>query len=101
MKIGESVKFLVRLEKDQNGDYIRRYTPADKPSFDPTTSVYGDYVKTDKDHIQEAKTSLLRNMFDVLTELSKKDEFWIVRETDENNVVVAWKIEIIPMSEQR
>lgn len=54
-----------------------------------------------KEHIQEAKDSLLKNMFDALTELSRKESFWIVREQDDNRVVVGWHIEIIPMSEQQ
>lgn len=101
MEKGNRAKFFLRLEKDENGNYIRRWTPADNPSFRPAESVYGGYVETDKEHIQEAKDSLLKNMFDALTELSRKESFWIVREQDDNRVVVGWHIEIIPMSEQQ
>ena len=101
MEKGHSAKFYLRHEIDENGNYIRRWIPADSPSFRPAESVYGGYVETDKEHIQEAKDSLLKNMFDMLTELSKKESFWFVREQDDNRVVVGWSIEIIPMSERQ
>lgn len=72
---------------------------------------YGDYVATDKGHIQEAKDELLEGLIGTIRELAKKDEFWIVKDLDESDppnhellaegrdTTVGWKITVPQMGE--
>lgn len=97
----ENAKFRVAMVKDENGNLVRKFVPCDDGQSEPAVySVYGDYLKTDKDHIQEAKTALLENLFDVLRDLSEQDDFWIVKALDEDTITVGWKIHIPQMDKQ-
>lgn len=70
---------------------------------------YGNYVATDKGHIQEAKDELLEGLIGTIRELAKKDEFWVVKDLDESDplnhellaegkdTTVGWKIDIPQM----
>lgn len=88
------------MVKDENGKLVRKFVPYDEGQNEPVYAVYGDYLKTDKDHIQEAKASLLENLFDVLRNLSEQDDFWIVKELNEDTITVGWKIHIPGMDKQ-
>lgn len=48
---------------------------------------YGDYVLANDGDIEKAKEFLLEKMFDAIKELAKKDEFWIVKHVNKNNVL--------------
>lgn len=93
----EGKKFSVVMDTDENGKLVRKLVPCDEGQTEPAYAVYGDYLKTDKEHIQEVKDTLLENLFDVLRELAEKDDFWIVKTLDENTTTVGWKIHIPQM----
>ena len=58
--------------------------------------VYGNYAKCEEANIEKTKLHLLDNMMDAIRELSKKDEFWIVKKADDA-YTVAWKAEFPQM----
>ena len=96
----ESKKFRVVTDTDENGKPVRKFVPCDEGLIgviDPAYAVYGDYLRTDKEHIQQAKDALVESLFHVLRELAKNDDFWIVKELNENTSTVGWKIHIPQM----
>jgi hypothetical protein len=68
-------KFNVVTTIDENGNPIRKFEPIDKPECHQ----YGDYLKVKESQIQEAKDTLLVQLFDMLKEIAKDDKFWIVK----------------------
>lgn len=58
--------------------------------------VYGNYAECEEANIEKTKLHLLDNMMDVIRELSKKDEFWIVKKVGDA-YTVAWKAEFTQM----
>ena len=52
--------------------------------------VYGYYERCEEDKIEEAKAVLLEQMIDMIREVAKKDEFWIVKKADDA-YTVGWK----------
>lgn len=93
----EGKKFRVVFDDDGSGKPVRRFVPYDECRRAPVYAVYGDYLKTDREHIQQAKAALLEKLVDVLRELSENDDFWIVKEWDADTITVGWKIHIPEM----
>ena len=92
-------KFKVIFVEDENGKPVRKFVPENDERPGPCYAIYGDYLRTDKAHIQETKDSLLESLFDTLRNLSENEDFWIVKEIDGGQVTVGWKIHIPQMDE--
>lgn len=96
----EGKKFRVIMGVDENGKPARRFVPYEEGQAAPVYAVYGDYLKVDKEHIQQAKVTLLEDLFDTIRKISENEDFWIVKELDENTATVGWKIHIPQMDKQ-
>lgn len=76
--------------------------------------LYGEYILTDEEHIQDAKDILLEILIDTIRALAKEDDFWIIKTAEdhrnaplskilgvpkeaEGKGTVAWKIQIPQM----
>lgn len=95
----EGKQFKVVFDHDENGKPVRRFVPADDPGKEPEYAVYGDYrLLKEHENIQNTKEELLQGLFDVIRELSGKDEFWIVN-TVMGQTAVGWKIHFPHMDE--
>ena len=82
---------------------------------DGINGLYGGFVFTAEDEIENAKELLLEQMIDAIRELAKKDEFWIVKLADKNDPLsrpiglpedikaasVAWKIHFPQMEPEK
>ena len=58
--------------------------------------VYGHYARCEEADIEKTKEELLEQMFDMIREVAKKDEFWIVKKVDDE-YTVGWKAEFPQM----
>ena len=92
-------KFKMEMVPDENGKLVRKWTPVENESeaTPDNCCVYGNYVKTNADHIEEAKAGLLEDMIALIRILALHDNFWIVKPTDDGQVTVAWKAEFPQM----
>ena len=90
----ENNKFKVIIAADENGNPARKFAPMEDERPSPVYAVYGDYLRTDKEHIQQTKDSLLVSIIDTIRDLSENEDFWIVKEADDGSVTVGWKIHI-------
>ena len=73
---------------DGNGTFERKWIQPGDEGKDPkvlykTTSVFGDYIWSDEEHINDAKNVLLEQLLDTIRSLAKLDEFWIVKREDD------------------
>ena len=71
-------------------------------------SLFGDYVKVKANETDQVKESLLKQMFQLIREVSKNERFWIVKTAEDfdgsclgrpegfqdDDVTVGWKIHI-------
>lgn len=93
-------KFKVVMAKDDDGNVVRKFVPEEDAQDCPVYAVYGEYLKTNKHEIQAAKDALLENLSDLIRRLAESDDFWIVKELDENTITVGWKIHFPNMDKQ-
>ena len=92
-------KFKVVMAKDDDGNVVRKFVPEEAQDC-PVYAVYGEYLKINKHEIQTAKDALLENLSDLIRHLAERDDFWIVKELDENTITVGWKIHFPNMDKQ-
>ncbi len=77
--------------KDESGKLVRKWVKEGEEGKDPdvlhqVSSLFGDYIWTDEEHMEDAKEELLEGLFNAIRELAKNDKFWIVkREADWRN----------------
>lgn len=57
---------------------------------------YGDHARCEEGEIEETKAELLEQMIDMIREVAKKDEFWIIKKADDA-YTVGWKAEFPQM----
>lgn len=102
----ENKKFNVVTTIDENGNPVRKFEPIDKHECHQ----YGGYLKVKEDQIQEAKDTLLVQLFDMLKEIAKDDKFWFVKRASDfdgsilrpagfadDDVTVGYKIDLPQM----
>lgn len=83
-----------RAWDEENNKFV--FKPVEEAPDPNWCCVYGNYAKCEADEIEGAKAVLLEDMIDMIRELAKKDEFWIVKKV--NGVpTVGWKVEFPQM----
>lgn len=92
-------KFKFEMVPGEDGKLVCKWTPVENETESAIVpgAVYGDFVKTDAEHIEEAKSGLLKGMFAMICGLAAHDNFWIVKPAGDGQVIVAWKAEFPQM----
>ena len=94
----ERHKFKVVMKEDENGKPVRKFVPDDSPQDLPFPAqvheypVYGAFLNADKKEVQEAKANLLKGLILLVETVAEDDDFWEVKELDENTVAIGWKV---------
>ena len=79
-----------RIWDEENKQFV--FERAEEAPVSNWCCVYGNFAQCEEADIEKTKLHLLDNMMDVIRELAKKDEFWIVKKVDDA-YTVAWKAE--------
>lgn len=98
-RIGELSAFVGEIRQHQEA--LRRVVGfvGEAPAMD----LYGDYVVADRQQVAEAKNLLLEQMFNMIEELAKNEEFWIVKPAqgeDPEKRTVGYKIAVPKMKKE-
>lgn len=94
----ERHKFNVVMKEDENGKPVRKFVPDDSPKEMPFPAkvhpypVSGAFLTVEKEEVQEAKANLLKGLIRLVEMVAEDDDFWEVKELDENTVTIGWKV---------
>lgn len=94
----ERHKFKVVMKEDENGKPVRKFVPDDSPQEIPFPTQVHPYpvsrafLTVEKKEVQEAKANLLKGLIRLVEMVAENDDFWEVKELDENTVAIGWKV---------